>query len=77
MGFYDNKQMAISHSSDEPVLFKVQVDPSGQGPWMNLMEVKVGPSETFEYQFQDGLQGRWIRFITDLDCQATALLIYN
>lgn len=77
IGFYDNKQLTLSHSGDESVLFTIEVDPSGQGPWMPFMEIMVGPKETFEYQFQDNFQARWIRFISGQDCKATARLIYN
>jgi hypothetical protein len=77
IGFYDNKELTLSHSGDESVLFTLEVDPTGHGPWMRFMEIMVGPNETFKYQFQDNFQARWIRFISGQDCKATARLIYN
>jgi hypothetical protein len=77
IGFYDKKSMSISHDGDESVLFVVEVEPVGHGPWMKYMEANVAPRETFEYLFPDNFQARWVRFTTDHDCQATTWLQYK
>lgn len=77
LGFYDTKSLRLSHDSNRPVTFRIEVDPIGHGPWMLFMEVTVKPGSTFEYSFGDGFQARWIRFAADRDCRATATLTYK
>jgi hypothetical protein len=77
IGFYDNKQLTLSHDLNEDVSFTIEVEPVGHGPWMNYKEVTVKAGETFHYQFPDSFQSRWIRFKSDKDCVATAWLVYN
>ena len=77
IGFYDKKTMTLSHSCDKMIHFTVEVDPSGQGPWMNYMEIDVSPGETFKHQFPDNFAARWIRFTTNKDCLSTAWLAYQ
>jgi hypothetical protein len=77
IGFYDKKSLALSHSHIEKITFTIEVEPVGHGPWMEYMEVEVEPGETFDHQFPDSFQARWIRFIADKDCQATAWLEYR
>jgi hypothetical protein len=77
IGFYDKKSLKLSHSSGQPVAFKIQVEPIGHGPWMTYKEVTVKSGETFEFNFPAGFQARWIRFIADKNCDATAWLSYQ
>ncbi len=77
IGFYDQKNLTISHQADRPVKFYIEVEPIGHGPWMIYMEVVIAPGETFDHEFSDGFQSRWIRFRTDTDCQATTWLEYK
>lgn len=77
IGFYDKKSLEISHNSKNPVTFKIEVEPIGHGPWMLYKEVIVKSGETYKYNFNGNFQARWIRFITDKDCTATAWLEYK
>ncbi|MBU1822495.1 MAG: hypothetical protein KKG00_13430, partial [Bacteroidetes bacterium] len=77
IGFYDKKSMKLSHTSNQPVTFKIEVNPIGHGPWMTYQEVTVKPGETFAYTFPKEFQARWIRFVADKDCEATAWLDYK
>jgi hypothetical protein len=77
IGFYDKKNLEISHESSEPITFKIEVEPIGHGPWMNYQTVIVQPGETFAYNFPYSFQSRWIRFVADTDCKATAWLNYE
>lgn len=77
IGFYDEKHLEISHDQSVAVTFKLQVEPVGHGPWMDYMEIAVNPGETFDYQFPDAFQARWIRFEVDTDCKATTWLEYK
>ena len=77
IGFYDQKELRLSHLSSEAVLFIIEVEPVGHGPWMNWKEITVKPGEKFIYKFPDSFQSRWIRFKTDKKCEATAWLDYK
>ena len=77
IGFYDKKSLEISHNSNQPVTFKIEVEPIGHGPWMLYKEVTVNPGDKFKHEFSDNFQARWIRFISDKSCTATAWLEYR
>lgn len=77
IGFYDRKSLEIFHESDQPVSFKIEVEPIGHGPWMLYKEVSVQPGEKFQHKFPADFQARWIRFVADKDCVATAYLEYQ
>lgn len=77
IGFYDDKSLSLSHNTDQPVTFKVEVEPIGHGPWMTYKEIKVAAGEIVDHQFPESFQARWIRFSTDADCEATTWLKYE
>ncbi|MCF8361684.1 MAG: hypothetical protein K9G70_03585 [Prolixibacteraceae bacterium] len=77
IGFYNDKSLEISHSSDHPVKFTIQIDPSGHGPWMNYRTIELAPGEVFNHQFPSHFSARWIRFVSNKDCRATAWLVYQ
>lgn len=77
IGFYDNRSLKLSHDAKEPVTFTIEADPVGTGVWMKYKEVTVKPGETYTHQFPAGIQARWIRFSSNSDCKATALLEYK
>ncbi|HKK64057.1 MAG TPA: hypothetical protein VJ951_15935, partial [Bacteroidales bacterium] len=77
IGFYDQKTLSISHKSEGTINFRIEAEPIGHGPWMLYKEVSVPSGETFEYEFPDSFQARWIRFITDKNCKATTWLVYE
>ena len=43
--------------------------------WANENDKNIW--ETYEYNFTDSFQSRWIRFKTDRNCKATAWLVYE
>lgn len=78
IGFYHHRQLSLSHSHPAPLRVKVEVDPTGNGPWMHYTTCLVKPGETFRHHFPDDFQARWIRFCTDADAEAvTAWLQYD
>ncbi len=77
IGFYDRKNLEISHESNQPVTFKIEVEPIGHGPWMLYQEVTVQPGKTFKHEFPKNFQARWIRFVSDKDCTITTYLEYQ
>ena len=77
IGFYDRRSLKLTHNSKQAVSFRVEVDPIGHGPWMVYKTVTVKPGETFNFAFPEGFQSRWVRFVADKDCRATAWLKYE
>ncbi|MEZ5106639.1 MAG: hypothetical protein R2757_19205 [Draconibacterium sp.] len=77
IGFYDKRSLEISHQLSQEVTFKIEVEPIGHDPWMVYKEVTVQPGETFNYEFPESFQARWIRFVADKNCSATAWLEYK
>jgi hypothetical protein len=77
IGFYDQKKLQLSHKSNVPVTFKIEIEAIGHGPWMTYKEVIVKPNETFHFTFPSDFQARWIRFSVDKNCNATSILNYE
>ena len=77
IGFYDRKTLSLSHKSDKTINIRVEVDPTGNGDWMEYSVVSVKPGEKVDYTFPKSFQARWIRFVSDADTEATAWLEYK
>ncbi len=77
IGFYDKKALALSHKGDKTVNFTIEVDPTGNGDWMEYLVCPVKSGEQFTYQFPESFQARWIRFSSDTAVKATAWLDYK
>lgn len=77
IGFYDQRELSLSHSSKNDVKITVEVDPTGNGDWMEYANYTVQPGQTFQHQFPSSFQARWIRFISDSDTKATTWLEYK
>ena len=77
IGFYDKKSLSLSHDADQAVTFKVEVEPIGHGPWMTYDEIIVPAGETVNHEFPESFQARWIRFSTNIACEATSWLKYE
>lgn len=76
-GFYDKKELALSHKSAKTVTFTVEFDPTGNGDWMAYQQIAVQPGEISRYAFPGEVEARWIRFVSNEDTQATAWLEYK
>jgi hypothetical protein len=77
IGFYDKKSLKLSHKSSTAVTFTLEADPIGNGPWMVSKKITVKPGETVNFDFPKDFAARWIRFVSDKDCEATAWLEYR
>ena len=77
IGFYDKKNLTLSHSSQSDVTFTVEVDPTGNGKWVKYATLTVKPGEQMKHEFKAPFQARWIRFSIDADTNATAWLEYK
>jgi len=58
------------------VVITVEVDPTGNGDWMEYAAYAVQPGERFVQQLPEAFQARWIR-LCRIRIQATAWLDYN
>jgi len=77
IGFYDLRTLWLSHDSNEAVKFTLEADPVGDGSWMKYKTFLIEPGVKNEFIFPESFQSRWIRFIPEKNCKATAWLIYN
>jgi hypothetical protein len=77
IGFYDKKNLILSHDSQKNVTFTIEVDPTGNGKWMKYSTLTVKPGKKLSHEFKAPFQARWIRFSTDSDTNATAWLEYE
>ena len=76
-GFYESRSLALSHTAAENVTIRVELDPTGHGPWILYDTMTVAGGETFTHRFPPGLHARWIRFTADRDASVTAELVYR
>jgi len=76
-GFYDQRELSLSHTANQPTVFYIELDPTGNGDWMVFESLIVKPGETLKYTFPKGMEARWIRFVSDGDTKATAWLEYK
>lgn len=77
IGFYDRREMTLSHDAPGTVVFTVEVDPTGDGQWFRYAEMPVKAGEKFRHVFPESFQARWIRLKTDTGASVTALFDYD
>lgn len=77
IGFYDKKLLTLSHQFNKDVTFTVEVDPTGNGDWMEYFKQEVKPGKKWNYKFPKGFQARWIRFSVDAETKVTTWLEYK
>lgn len=72
--FYPKTVAAKSVASDSPVRFKAEIDNFGDGNWEEYSTFEL-PAEGYIYHvLPDDFSATWLRFSTDRDCVATAVL---
>ena len=74
---YNDKELKMSHGSNHPVNFTIEVSPVGDDVWMEYKTFTVHPDEIVRYTFPKSFQARWIRFVTNEDTRATTWLDYG
>lgn len=77
IGFYDQRSIRLSHTSDEPVTYTLEADPTGDGQWFEYARYTVKPGKTLTRTFPSAFQARWIRVKTDKATSAIAQLEYK
>lgn len=61
---YTNRQLHLSHHSDQPKTFALEYDPTGKGAWKQLTELKVPAKGYKRYVLKPDLKAEWIRIIS-------------
>ncbi|MFA6544162.1 MAG: hypothetical protein WCS99_07035 [Limisphaerales bacterium] len=72
---YDHRHLTLT--ANAPVTIRVEVDLTGEGLWVTHQAFPVEPGKTAGHDFPAAFQARWVRFVTDADCMATAALRYE
>jgi hypothetical protein len=74
---YDRKHLTLTHQSDKPVTFTVEVDFLGDDSWNEYGRFTVIPKEKADLDFPSGFSAHWVRVKADADTRATAHFIYS
>lgn len=74
---YDQKEMVLSHKSETPVTFTVEVDLTSDGDWKKFDSFIVKPGETLKYKFPEGYAAHWVRLKANVACTASAQFEYR
>ena len=74
---YDRKTLTLSHTSALPVRFRVEVDLTGTGQWVNYRNFDVPAGQALAHAFPAAYQAYWIRFVAESATTATAWLDYK
>jgi hypothetical protein len=77
MAGYDEKDLWLSHHSEKPVTFTVELDFLGDGSWSKYDQLTVKPGESGGIHFPPGFSAHWVRLKADADTQATAHFVYS
>lgn len=75
IAFYDQKDLSLT--SDKDATIRIEVDPTGNGDWMEYRTEQVKAGTPCTHQFPKEFQARWIRFVSDTDATVTAWLEYK
>ncbi len=73
---FARRELSLSHTNAEPVKFKVELDLTGDGMWVEWKTIPVAPGEKFSASLPPEVQGRWLRITSNKDVTATAGLIH-
>lgn len=74
---FDKKSLHFYHDSKETVEFTIQTDFIGNGDFRNFKAISVKPGEYINYEFPDSYSAIWMRFLTNSNCKATAIINYD
>ena len=82
---YDKKMVQLSHNSNNPVNFRIEICvilnliavSDKFGIWNSYKTVVVQPGEQKDFYFPDGFSAHWVRLVADRDCIASAVFTYS
>jgi hypothetical protein len=76
IGFYDRRSLELSHQSAGNVTFTIEVDPTGDGDWVQYAQFVVKQGEKFKHLFPQSFLARWVRIVSDKNTTVTAWFEY-
>ncbi len=76
-GLYDNRTLTLTNHTDADVSITIEFDPLGDNDWMSYKKLAVKANKKLIYKFDNEVQARWIRFVSDKNANLTAWLDYN
>ena len=62
---YDQRLLVLSHQTDQPVTFTIEVDRAGHDQWQALRKLEVPAGGTVTHLFGPDETGAWVRLRTD------------
>jgi hypothetical protein len=74
---YDRKTVTLSHTSAAPVRFRVEVDLTGTGQWVNYRSFDVPAGQALAHAFPAAYQAYWLRVVAESATTATVWLDYK
>ncbi len=74
---YDRKTLTLSHGSTGTVRFRLEVDLSGTGNWVEYATLAVPRGLAESHTFPEGFQAYWLRVSADTATSATARMVYE
>jgi hypothetical protein len=74
---YDQKRLIHSHTSKEPMNFRLEADFSGTDAWVEVIQLSVGAGKPLEHRFPEAFGAYWLRLIAEKDSTTTATLVYE
>jgi hypothetical protein len=74
---YQRRAVHIVHDSKNPVVFRFEVDSSGDGSWTLLEELEVSPNGYRFWDIPGNRQGVWVRVSPNRGCRATVWFEYR
>lgn len=74
---YDQRSMELENEGTVNVSFTVQVDPTGDGQWLDYKTFEVNAGQHIKHRFPKSFQARWIRIKPDKETKATATFTYR
>ena len=58
---YDDRQLTLTHASDAPVRFVLEIDRDGNNAWTTLEEITLAAASTRVWHFSSANNAAWIR----------------
>lgn len=67
----------VHNAGDQPTTFRLEVDPSGNGDWQSLQEVRMDSQSSQLVEFSPDTPGEWIRVISSEPTRTTVHFFYT
>jgi hypothetical protein len=74
---YDQKSISMSHNSNQPVEFVLEVDIDGTGLWVTYDRFEVPVRDTVTHKFPPAFSACWLRVTVNKSTIASAQLTYE